>query len=465
MPLCNIGFRNFPETLSDMNQKTAIRLPSKVVRYSKTDSRYWGQPGRLFTQHGNTDYCCRFSHNGKRGFFDLNTADKAIAQKRAVDRYKYVVLHGWEAALKNPDFRTQAPQTSPTELTVGSWIATVRSISHVRPLSLRSYEQALRRLAAEAILKIDHSPKEHAKWQTAVEAVALTRFTGDVLAKWTKRRMDSARHDILQAEKEKHTINHILRSAKSLFSKKKVLKHIAVDALALLPSPFPLSEFQLLQEDGSPRFKPSIQPESLLQMAHEELGAPQKEGESDEAFGFREQQWIAFILSFCAALRRREGDLLQWSQVRLDAPEGPHLVLEKTKVFKAKNKAHEGMIPLDPEVAKILAAYKESTTGETFVLQSDKEVDMTGLKRPRCDRTWKALTKWLKSKGEADAKPVHALRKSIGALMTNKFGIHAAQRLLRHTSPTITSKFYSDRTATTLPGIGALLDSQLPRAS
>lgn len=50
--------------------------------------------------------------------------------------------------------------------------------------------------------------------------------------------------------------------------------------------------------------------------------------------------------------------------------------------------------------------------GQTFVLRSDKEVDMTGLQRPRCDRTWKALTKWLKSKGEADAKPVHALRKS-----------------------------------------------------
>ena len=345
---------------------TAIRLPSNVVRYSKTDSRYWGKPGRLFSQHGNTDYCCRFSHNGKRGFFDLNTADKAIAQKRAVDRYKYVVHHGWEAALKNPEFRTQAPQNTPTELTVGSWIATVRSISHVRPLSLRSYEQALRRLAAEAILKIDHSPKEHAKWQSAVEAVALTRFTGDVLAKWTKRRMDTARHDILQAEKEKHTINHILRSAKSMFSKKKVLEKVASNLLALLPSPRPLSEFQLLQEDGSPRFKPSILPEKLLQLAHAELGAAQKEVESDETFSFREQQWIAFILTFCAALRRREGDLPQWSQVHLVDSKGPHIALNKTKVFKAKNNAHEGIILLDPEVAKVLTAYKESATGEVF---------------------------------------------------------------------------------------------------
>lgn len=196
-------------------------------------------------------------------------------------------------------------------------------------------------------------------------------------------------------------------------------------------------------------------------MAHAELGAPQKEGESDETFSFREQQWIAFILTFCGALRRREGDLLQWGQMHLDAQEGPHIALDKTKVFKAKNKAHEGTIPLDPEVANILTAYKNSATGEIFVLRSDKEVDMTGLKRPRCDLTWKALRKWLRSKGEADAKPIHALRKSIGSLMANKFGIHAAQRLLRHTSPTITSKFYTDRTASVLPGIGALLESGL----
>ena len=48
--------------------------------------------------------------------------------------------------------------------------------------------------------------------------------------------------------------------------------------------------------------------------------------------------------------------------------------------------------------------------------------------------------------------------------MTNKFGIHAAQRLLRHTSPTITSKFYSDREASVLPGVGALLESDLSKA-
>lgn len=137
-----------------------------------------------------------------------------------------------------------------------------------------------------------------------------------------------------------------------------MLEKIGSDLLALLPSPFPLSEFQLFPEDGSPRFKPSIQPEQLFQMAHVELGAPQEEGESDDAFSFREQQWIAFILTFCAALRRREGDLLQWSQLLLDDnEEGPHVAMETTKVFTPKNNAHQGKIPLDPEVAKIASSF------------------------------------------------------------------------------------------------------------
>lgn len=59
------------------------------------------------------------------------------------------------------------------------------------------------------------------------------------------------------------------------------------------------------------------------------------------------------------------------------------------------------------------------------------------------------------------------LPKFTGSLMVNKFGIHAAQRLLRHTSPTITSKFESERDShdTTLPGIGVLLEANLSKAS
>ena len=41
--------------------------------------------------------------------------------------------------------------------------------------------------------------------------------------------------------------------------------------------------------------------------------------------------------------------------------------------------------------------------------------------------------------------------------LARRHGIHAAQRLLRHTTPVITSKYYSDSEARQTPGIGGLL--------
>ncbi len=43
--------------------------------------------------------------------------------------------------------------------------------------------------------------------------------------------------------------------------------------------------------------------------------------------------------------------------------------------------------------------------------------------------------------------------------------MHAVQLLLRYANPTITSKFYTDREASVLPGIGALLKGGLKKAS
>jgi hypothetical protein len=96
------------------------KLPSVLVKYPKSQAAYWREEGRLFTQRGSLDYCCRFSHNGRRGFFDFNTPNKIDAQKRAVDRYKFVVSHGWDAAYKNPEFRTRAPEPKVELLTVGA---------------------------------------------------------------------------------------------------------------------------------------------------------------------------------------------------------------------------------------------------------------------------------------------------------------------------------------------------------
>lgn len=80
-----------------------------------------------------------------------------------------------------------------------------------------------------------------------------------------------------------------------------------------------------------------------------------------------------------------------------------------------------------------------------------------GIKR-QVKRHWKRLQEEIASpfplRGRVPWSMLHA----------NKFGIQAAERLLRHTSPTITSKFYTDREAPVVPGIGAMLDAGMSKA-
>lgn len=446
-----------------MNPETAIKLPSELIRYPKSHALYWKEDGRLFTQRGSIDYCCRFSHHGQRGFFDLNTANKSEAQKRAAERYRYVVANGWDKAEKNPAFRSQPREIKQQSLTVGAWISEVRAIVRVRPITLLSYEQALRRLAAEAVLSLAHSNKLHEKWVHRVDEVPLSALSGNVLAKWIKKRLEKVVGDPKATEKATHTINHILRSAKALFSPRRVLPSVGRVTRELLPAPIPLSDVRLLEEDSSARFTPSIKPEDLIAKAHKELGAARLPSESIETFELREQQWIAFLLSFCAGLRKKESDLLTWQQVHLNHADGPRIQLDVTVYFSPKNKAHAKAIPIEMEVAGILQDYRRKFSNEEFVLRSNRKVNAKGLGKSRCHATWVKLKGWLYKAGISDAKPIHSLRKSVGALMAKKHGIHAAQRLLRHTTPLITSRYYTDSEARETPGIGALLSPRPDR--
>lgn len=430
--------------------------------HAKSDARYWAQEGRLFTQPGRKDYCCRFSHNGKRGFFDLNTPNKAEAQKRAAERYRFVVANGWNVALKNQEFRVQPPKPKEQVLTVGVWLSEVTKIARgmVREVTLLSYKQALRRVVSEAVLDLEYSPKRHRIWLERVDAVPLANLTGDAVARWVSRRLSAARGNNLIEEKLKHTVNHILRSAKALFSEKKIIPKMPQEVKALLSHPLPLDDVGLLKEDSSGRFAPSIAPERLFVMAHRELGGASQPNENPDVFAFREQQWIAFLLGFCGGLRRREADLLEWTQVRLSDVDNATIELQTTEHFKAKNAAHARAVRLDPEIANLLKAYKLKGFDSKFVLSSERSPKATGVGKPRCDRTWSALTSWLRSKGIIDAKPVHALRKMMGSLMADKYGIHHAQRHLRHTTPTITSKYYASNKSEKTPGVGHLLKPQ-----
>ena len=68
------------------------------------------------------------------------------------------------------------------------------------------------------------------------------------------------------------------------------------------------------------------------------------------------------------------------------------------------------------------------------------------------------MIKWLRSKGVRAHKPIHEMRKEIGALIATEHGIFAASKFLRHSDITTTARHYADHKLRISVGLGKLLD-------
>ena len=62
----------------------------------------------------------------------------------------------------------------------------------------------------------------------------------------------------------------------------------------------------------------------------------------------------------------------------------------------------------------------------------------------RAGATFDRLTAWLRKHGVTARKPLHELRKELGALVTAEHGIYAASRVLRHSNVATTAAHYTD---------------------
>jgi hypothetical protein len=79
----------------------------------------------------------------------------------------------------------------------------------------------------------------------------------------------------------------------------------------------------------------------------------------------------------------------------------------------------------------------------------------------RCEATFERLNRWLRSKGVTANKPLHELRKELGALIATEHGIYAASRFLRHSDITTTARHYADQKTRITVGLGKFLDTEL----
>lgn len=138
--------------------------------------------------------------------------------------------------------------------------------------------------------------------------------------------------------------------------------------------------------------------------------------------------------------------------------------LEETEWLHLKTKDSAGVITIDAEV---LAELRElmPASKSAFIISSDRP-PRNDSPRPyyRCDPVFDRLSQWLRSKGVKANKPLHELRKEIGALIATEHGIYAASRFLRHSDITTTARHYADHKARISVGLGKLLDTGIKAA-
>ncbi len=426
--------KNGPE----MAQTLAQTGEASVGRRSKDHQDYWKE--RLLRRSyrdrdGRSvempEWHVRISHGGRREWFNLDSANQAVAAIKARDIYRLLAANGWEATLAKykPD-----PIVTAKVCTVGEFLADVKARSHLKPMTVRRYAVKLRKLVADVAklesglkkkakrAKYDYTNGGHKAWLAKVDAQRLDVLTPETINEWRNRYVAKAGTDPVSRKSAERSAASYMRCARSLFA----ADVVAVLKVKLPPNPF---EGVKLKDPGPQRYHSDVDAGWLLGCAEREL----RENHP--------QQYLALYLCLWAGLRRREADLLLWEQIDLGSGT---LHVRRSAYFEPKTEESQRVIDLSPVAVDVLRRFKEGATSE-FVLEGSDPRPSSTYDFYRCDSTWRDLVAWLKGKGVRQKKAIHALRKESGSLIAANYGIEDARRHLGHRNISLTSSYYVDK--------------------
>ncbi|MCI0538040.1 MAG: tyrosine-type recombinase/integrase [Verrucomicrobiales bacterium] len=433
---------------------TGQTLRRRSGRLPKSHVDYWQarlKKRSYLSRDGSTDveiptWQVRLFQAGREGWFNLGTANKAAAAVKARDIHQFLAVNGWEATLAN--FKGDSDATpARNKLTIGEYLQAVQATAALRTRTFLNYQNCLRTTVAGAFgvkdgpEKFDYRAGGNKKWVERVDSIRLERITADRIIAWQRKFVGRAGRSPIAIGSAKRTANSYVRCARSLFSREilKQLKNIT------LPSPLPFESVDLF-DAGSMKYISKVNVETLVVAAKAELKQTEPE------------VYKAFLLGLFAGMRKGEIDLVEWRMVDWEN----HVIrVEETEWLRLKTEDSRGEIAVDPEVIAELRQMMPQTEGR-FILSSERP-PRNDSRRPyyRCDPIFDRLNAWLRSKGVSANKPLHELRKEIGALVATQHGIHAASRFLRHSDITTTARHYADHKARISVGLGKLLDTKI----
>ena len=211
-----------------------------------------------------------------------------------------------------------------------------------------------------------------------------------------------------------------------------------------LPKPTPFAGVKVEKVRVS-RYRATFDMASLLESARQELATNHRE------------RYKIFLLGAMAGLRRNEIDKLPWSAFRWN--EGV-IRIEATEFYRPKTRESEGDVLVDPELLEIFRGYYARRRSD-FVIESDVEPDTAALyDHYRCQSDIQGLIEWLRSKGVTSKTPLHTLRKEYGSQINARYGLTAAQEMLRHADVAVTAAHYVENRHRSVLGFGHLLKGE-----
>ncbi len=431
-----------PTSLSRKSGKqVANQLRGKV---GKNDARYWlSRIFRPVNDRGiaSPHFSMKVQFKGQRMAFTLGTSNKDAASRKAADIYLELLKLGTEAVLAS--HRAKSGEKRDGIATVGEWIVAAKAVSEANPATFNCYAASLRLIVGQ-ILDVKKSrtrfgPRKGgaSAYRASVDAASLEILSLPAVQKWRLAYVAQAKNPV-QERSRMTSCNSTIRQARSLFAGK-VVKFLAE---VRLPVPLPFAGVEFFPKQNA-RYFSRIDPKDLLQTAHADLAK-----NDPPAF-------LAMLLALSAGLRRGEIDSLCWHQVDFTRE---LLRIENTEAASLKTRDSRDEVPIDPHVVVILRGFHAKASGP-FVIEAagDESGPRTWGHHYRADSVFTRLNAWLRAHGVAARKPIHELRKELGALVTAEHGIYAASRVLRHSNVATTAAHYSDLKTRPVVNIGGWL--------
>jgi integrase len=432
---------------------TSSAKAKRVLSKAKTSASYWmdkvRKPGS--SPHFNV----QIHYRGERHRFPLETGDKSAAAEKARDRFLFLIANGWPATLEH--FK---PAASPKieASTIGGLIREIEAVAGFKAITFATYTRCLRQIAAgigeigdqperdeqghpikDRRGRIKYMSRRHGEgnkaWIAAVDALPLDSLSTTSVQKWKVAYIKAAGEAPDARRSAETTAASILRNARALFSEK-ALQHARSNLV--LPNPLPFNGVRLPAKAKS-RYQSRIDAQKLIEAARADLaGEPFK----------------IFVLGLLCGLRKREIDLLTWAQVDFSKS---LIRIEETKWFSPKSQESVGEVDLDPELLLLLQGWKSQAQG-SFVIESAGSLKSSSKRTTyRCEPAFEILYRWLRKQGVQARKPLHELRKELGAILASMKGIYAAQSVLRHAQISTTAAYYADKKTRITAGLGSLL--------